>query len=284
VIDRAIGLLGARPPRVLVRFAARRHVAGPKLVDALRFACVLENEGKRALIAPLGEDARDAGEAARYAEECLRLLTELSERGMAAATGLKLSALGLGLDEELCLERLVSIVGEARARETDVFIDMERSGATDATLRLYKRLREQGLENVVVSLQARLLRTADDLESLAPLAPRISLCKGAYAEPAELVHRSAEAVRDSYLSLLERLIESASFIGIASADRPLIAAVRRLLREREVRSERYEFQLLLGSSSDLADDLVRSGEPVRVYVPYGERWYDYTLRRLRREG
>ena len=280
MIDRVIALLGPRPPRRLVRPSARRHVAGPEIVDACRLARTLAGEGKLATIGPLGEDSSSVHEVAVYASECRRALHELSGLGVGAALSVKLSALGLALDEELCFERLSELVRAGAASETTVFIDMERSAAVDSTLGLYRRLREQSLGNAVLALQARLRRTLADVRALAPLEPRISLCKGAYDEPAELVYSNAAELRASFVSILAELIASASFVGIATSDLELIGEAARMLAEADQRC--HEFQLLFGSTGGLDRELIGAGAPVRIYVPYGESWYDYTLRRLPR--
>jgi proline dehydrogenase len=282
VIERAIGHLGLRPPRPLVRRLAKRHIAGRAVADACRLVRKLAREGKLAAVGPLGEDSGDADTAQRYAAEAKNALPALAALEAGTALSLKLSALGLGFDQEFCFERLQALVGEAAARGVTVFIDMERSAATGATIALYRRLREQSLDNVVLALQARLRRTLADIRDLAPLAPAISLCKGAYGEPAELAYSDPEELGRSFLSGLAELVSSASFIGVATSDRALVSEARRSLAQAGF--ERYELQLLFGSTGGLDDELARAGEPVRIYVPYGESWYDYTLRRLPGQG
>jgi proline dehydrogenase len=283
VIDRIVVRFLPRPPRAVVRRFARQYSAGPSLEDGCRLAASLNARGLPVALGLLGEDAHEPAETRAYAGAYRQALVAIADRGLDATLSVKLSALGLGFDEELCFEQLLSIVENAAGEGSAVFVDMERSQATDATLRLYRRLRERGFENLVLSLQARLRRTLDDIRELAPLEPRVSLCKGAYAAPPETVYASAEDVGVGFLQALELLLESASFLGIATSDRALVAAARKALAASGRACERYEFELLLGSTGGLDEDLLRAGEPLRIYVPYGLGWYDYTLRRYRRD-
>ena len=162
------------------------------------------------------------------------------------------------------------------AAETGNFvrIDMEDSTTTDDTLRMYRELREAGLDNVGVVLQARLRRTLDDIAALADLRPNVRICKGIYLEPEEIAYTEFEEIRESYVRSLEALVETASYVGIATHDEFLISEGKRIAEER------YEFQMLLGVREPLGRDLVREGERLRIYVPFGRQWYEYSLRRL----
>jgi proline dehydrogenase len=151
---------------------------------------------------------------------------------------------------------------------------MEDSTTTDDTLRMYRELRDIGLDNVGVVLQARLRRTLDDIAALADLRPNVRICKGIYLEPESIAYTDFEEIRASFVRSLEALVETASFVGIATHDEFLISEGKRIARER------YEFQMLLGVRESLGQELVRGGERLRIYVPFGRQWYEYSLRRL----
>jgi proline dehydrogenase len=279
VIDRAIVHLGPRSRRLLLRRSAGRLIGG----ETLESACVLcgraNAEGKRVTLGLLGEDVASEKVARSIAAEERRALEEIEARRLDAALSVKLSALGLAVDEELCFELLLALVAAAEEKGSIVLIDMERSSATDTTLRFYRRLRAQGHDNVGLALQARLQRTLNDIETLAELAPRISVCKGSYeAPPAEAVASEGQ-VRERFLRAVSRLADSATAIGISTHERSLIDESCRLLAMAGRTRDDYEIQTLLGVAPGLEDELIRAGEPLRVYVPYGEDWYPYVSRR-----
>jgi proline dehydrogenase len=161
-----------------------------------------------------------------------------------------------------------------------VRIDMEDSSTTDDTLRLYRELRDEGHENLGVVLQAMLRRTQSDIAGLADLKPSVRLCKGIYVEPPDVAYQDFEAVRASYVRALESLLDAGCYVGIATHDEWLLAEGRRLVAERGLARDGYEFQMLLGVRPDLGDELVLEGHRLRIYVPFGRQWYAYSLRRL----
>jgi proline dehydrogenase len=175
---------------------------------------------------------------------------------------------------------LRTVVADAAARRNFVRIDMEDSSTTDETLRLYRELREEGRDNIGVVLQATLRRTASDIAALADLKPSVRLCKGIYLEPPEIAYREYEAVRASYVRALEALLDVGSYVGIATHDEWLLDQARRIVAERGVKEDAYEFQMLLGVRPERGDALVREGHRLRIYVPFGRHWYEYSLRRL----
>jgi proline dehydrogenase len=161
-----------------------------------------------------------------------------------------------------------------------VRIDMEDSSTTDDTLRLYRELREEGHDNVGVVLQAMLRRTADDIAGLADLRPSVRLCKGIYVEPPEVAYQDFGEVRASYVRALDALLAAGGHVGIATHDEWLLDEGRRLVAEHELAPDAYEFQMLLGVRPELGAGLVREGHRLRIYVPFGRNWYEYSLRRL----
>jgi proline dehydrogenase len=157
---------------------------------------------------------------------------------------------------------------------------MEDSSCTDETLRLYRELRETGLDNVGVVLQAYLRRTLDDIEALADLSPNVRLCKGIYVEPEEIAYQGFDEVRENFVRALGALVDGGSYVGVATHDEWLIEEGERLVREAGRSPAEYEFQMLLGVRPQRGTELVKAGHRLRIYVPYGEEWYAYSLRRL----
>jgi proline dehydrogenase len=157
---------------------------------------------------------------------------------------------------------------------------MEDSSTTDETLRLYRELRAAGFDNVGVVLQARLKRTLADIRELAELAPNVRLCKGIYLERPEIAYRDFDSIRASFVQALEALLDAGSYVGIATHDEWLLEQGQRLVSERGLGREDYEFQMLLGVRPSLGDELVRGGHRLRIYTPFGREWYAYSLRRL----
>lgn len=279
LLDKALVRMLPVVPRPVVQLFSSRYIAGSTLADAVRVVRELNAGGKLATIDVLGEEITREDEARAIAQAYRDVFDAIERRGLDATVSVKLTALGLDLSFELCRENLVSILELARTNGNFVRIDMEDSSTTSETLRLYRELREHGFENVGVVLQAYLRRTLDDIRSLADLVPNVRLCKGIYVEPPSIAYTDYEAVRANFVQALQALTEiDGSHIGIATHDEWLIQHALRDVVSRTNGS--YEFQMLLGVRERRATELVGSGHPLRVYVPFGEHWYQYSLRRL----
>jgi proline dehydrogenase len=276
LLDRAIVRLLPAVPKPVVRRLSSRYIAGPSIDDAIRVVERLNAKGKLATVDVLGEEITNADEARAIAAQYHDVLARIDDASLEANVSVKLTGFGLELDSELCRENLDSVVRDAAARANFVRIDMEDSSTTDRTLDLYRWLRKAGHANTGVVLQSYLRRTFDDLEGLE----NVRLCKGIYVEPPELAYAEFEAVRDNYVRCLRRLVEQGSYVGIATHDEYLIGEALRIVREAGLSHDRYEFQMLLGVRPGRADELVAAGHRLRVYVPYGQHWYEYSLRRL----
>ncbi|HEV8687843.1 MAG TPA: proline dehydrogenase family protein [Gaiellaceae bacterium] len=274
LLDRAIVRLLPAVPKPIVRRIADRYIAGEKLEDALATVARLNARAKSGTIDVLGEEITNPDEARTITSAYLDVLRGIEERGLDSNASVKPTALGLELSYELWRENIETLVRDARERRNFVRIDMEDSSTTDATLRTYRELRESGFDNVGVVLQARLRRTLDDIGALADLRPNVRICKGIYLEPESIAYTRFDEIRESFVRCLEALRETASYIGVATHDEYLIDAAKRVLRDR------YEFQMLLGVREKLGDALVREGHRLRIYVPFGRQWYEYSLRRL----
>ena len=272
--DRTIVRLLPAVPRPVVQRLSARYIAGSTIDDAARVVDELNGQGTLATVDVLGEEITSPNEARAIAREYHELLARIDDDELDSNISIKLTALGLDLDLGLCRENLEAVVRDAKERESFVRIDMEDSSTTTHTLGLYRDLRELGYENLGVVVQAYLRRTIDDVEGI----DNVRLCKGIYVEPPAIAYREFEAVRANYLLVLEKLLAQGSFVGIATHDEYLIVEALRLVRG--LPSDRYEFQMLLGVRPDRADALVGAGHRVRIYVPYGTQWYEYSLRRL----
>ena len=267
-------------PRPLVQKLSERYIAGPELKDARETVRSINAEGKLATIDVLGEEITNEDEAATIVRAYQDVFADIEHCGLDANVSVKLTALGLNLDFDLCRTNLAVVVEDAASRGNFVRIDMEDSSTTDDTLRLYRDLREHGRDNVGVVLQALLRRTDSDIAALADLKPSVRLCKGIYVEPPELAYQDFDEVRASYVRGLETLLDAGSYVGIATHDEWQHDEGRRLVAERRLSRDEYEFQMLLGVRPALGDELVREGHRLRIYVPFGRHWYAYSLRRL----
>ena len=275
-LDRAVARLLPAVPKEIVRRLSSPYIAGPTLDDAVRVVRRLGAEGKMATIDVLGEEVSSAAEAEEIHAQYREVLARIDGDGLDANISVKLSGLGLRLDEGLCRSQLGSLVADARARGIFVRIDMEDSGTTDATLRLHRELRSVGRTNVGVVLQSCLRRTARDAVGLE----NVRLCKGIYAEPIALAHHDPDEVRASFLEALDVLFDQGSYVGVATHDEVLIDAALHRIRERGLAASEVEFQMLLGVRPERGDALVRAGQRLRIYVPFGTHWYEYSVRRL----
>jgi proline dehydrogenase len=267
-------------------FLAQRFVAGESARAAMDAIEALNAEGLTATLDFLGEDVLGRDEALRARDEYVSLLDAIRVRGVQSNVSLKLTAMGLLVDEEFAVENVSAIVAAAR-ENSDPFvrIDMEGSAVVDATLRVFERV-HAAHANVGPVLQAYLKRTPADLERIIDLGARVRLCKGAYNEPPETALQAMPAIRSTYLRLAEALLSRGRYPGIATHDVRIIDAVKTFAAERGIGKETFEFQLLYGIRPELQRRLAREGYRVRVYVPYGTHWAGYFSRRLmeRREN
>jgi proline dehydrogenase len=268
-------------PKAIVRPLARPYIAGPRLPDALATIRELEAAGRTATVDVLGEQLTSREQIVSLVSEYRAALEAFAREGMAATLSLKMTALGLKLDPGFCAENVRSIVEDARRRSLAVELDMEDSTTTSATIDIYRRLRADGYDNVVLALQAYMRRTRDDVRALLPLTPRVRLVKGIWIEPASVVYTDYDAIRESYARLLDELFGGGAFVAIASHDEWIHWQALDAIDRHGRGADEYEFQMLLGVRAHLGDALVERGHRVRVYVPYGEDWHAYSVRRFK---
>lgn len=265
----------------LAKGLARRFVAGETMDDAVAAVRGLNAKGITASLDLLGESVNTADEARAGAGEYVRLLDRIHQEGLDANVSLKLTAMGLDVDEDLCVANVRAIVDRAREYRTFVRLDMEGSGYTDRTLDLFEhQLHPAYPENVGIVLQSMLRRTMGDVERAVQLHARVRICKGAYKEPASLAFPDKADVDACYVRAMKRLMCEGNYPGLATHDEAIIAEAQRFAKEQGIGPDRFEFQMLYGVRRDLQERLVRDGWRVRVYVPYGSQWYPYLMRRL----
>jgi proline dehydrogenase len=280
LLDRAIVSALPAVPKPIVRRISRRYIAGERVEDACRVVKELNDAGKMATIDVLGEEITTPEEARHIAYAYDDVFRVIEEQGLDSNVSVKLTGLGLKLGREVARQNLERTVRGAAERGNFVRIDMEDSSCTEDTLALYRELREEGLDNVGIVLQAYLRRTLSDIEALADLTPNVRLCKGIYLEPLKIAYHDFDQIRANFVRALETLLAGGSYVGIATHDEWLLQESARLVRHYERSVEEYEFQMLLGVRERRGDDLVAEGHRLRIYVPYGEHWYGYSLRRL----
>lgn len=267
-------------------FLAKRFVAGETIDSAVAAARELNARGMSVTLDYLGEDVRERDAALRTRDAYLATLDAIRESAVDSNVSLKLTAMGLLIDEDFALENLVAILERAQSNaDPFVRIDMEGSAVTDATLRLFERAYAE-YKNVGIVLQAYLKRTAGDVERAIDEAVRVRLCKGAYNEPPEIAYKSMEEIRANYLRLARELLLRGNYPGIATHDRRLIAAVQALVAQEGISSDAFEFQMLYGCRPHVQRRLVAQRHRLRIYVPFGTNWAGYFYRRVteRREN
>jgi proline dehydrogenase len=279
--DRAVAASLPLVPRTLVRRFADRYMAGETLEDAVATVRRLNSQDTMATVDVLGEFIRVPEEAEATTTAYERVLDAIAAESLDANISVKLSGLGMELDDALGDRMVARVLAAAERYDIFVRIDMEHSGLTDRTLRLYRRLREAGHDQIGVVLQAYLRRTMDDVRALADLTPSVRVVKGIYIEPEEIAYKDPAAINGNYVRVVDRLLAAGSHVAVATHDRSLIDEVLAILERRAVPPERYEFQMLLGVAEDVRRRLASAGHRVRVYVPFGDAWYAYSVRRLK---
>jgi proline dehydrogenase len=266
----------ARPARRV----ARRFVAGETLDEALEVAEVLNKQGMSASLDHLGEAVDDETVARHAAKTYMRALDRIAEEDLDASISVKLTQLGIDVSPDLCRGLVADICARAAETTRAVTIDMESSAYTDVTVDLVLALREDGHDNVGCAVQAYLHRTPEDVERLVAAGASLRLCKGAYLEPPDIAYRSRREISSAFAMLAERLLESGTYPLIATHDHRLVHHVKNVVRRLGLDRDAYEFQMLYGVREPLQRELVADGHRLRIYVPFGDEWYPYLVRRL----
>lgn len=285
-----IGLSENRPMRALAERSivglrmSRRFVAGTTIEEALAAARGVNQLGMGVSLDNLGENVTNAEEARRSAQVYHQLLQEIEERKLQANVSVKLTHMGLDVDEKLARELVSSLVAQAAASNPRNFVrvDMEGSPYTQRTLDFVHELHRQAGNAGVVGavIQSYMRRSEKDVENLLAAGIRIRLCKGAYKEPPEIAFQKKSEVDENYVKLTRMLLKSGIYHGIATHDPRMIEAATSFARQEKIPPESFEFQMLYGIRRDLQQKLGREGWRMRVYIPFGTEWYPYLMRRL----
>ncbi|GIV18701.1 MAG: proline dehydrogenase [Armatimonadota bacterium] len=264
-----------RPFRKLVD----RFVAGESLQDALRIAKQLQSRGLKVSIDYLGESVRDRQMAEAVVAEYLRVLPTLAQAGLDTQVSVKLTQLGLDIENDFCVRNLERIVQCAQEVGGFVRIDMESREYTQRTLDIFDALHER-YPNLGIVIQAYLYRSEEDIERLIRCKASVRLCKGAYAEPATVAYPKRSQVNAAYRRLMQKLLLSGNAPALATHDESIIRDAIAFAQNNNISPQRFEFEMLYGIRRDLQEKLASQGYQMRVYVPYGEAWYPYFTRRL----
>ncbi|UCD99651.1 MAG: proline dehydrogenase family protein, partial [Chloroflexota bacterium] len=280
----------------IARRVALRFVAGESLEDAIVAIQRLNSKSMIATIDQLGEDTNTAAEARKTAEDILKILDVIESSGVRSSVSIKLTQIGLKLDEDLCGEILAKILSHAQQLNNFVRIDMEDSDCVDCTMRLYWKMREEfGFKNVGMVIQSYLYRSDQDTQSLLSGETCIRMVKGAYKEPPEIAYPKKKDVDKAFDRLVKMILEKAQsdsspaispdgkwppITAVATHDLKRIEYAIAVANQLGVPKEKLEFQMLYGIRRDIQEDLVAQGYPVRIYVPFGPQWYPFFMRRL----
>ena len=289
-----------RMPRWFVRWVSRRYVAGSTLDDAVMVMKRLESEGACFTIDVLGEEISSLDEAQFFLDEYVRVMQAIVENDFDANLSIKPTAFGLLIDKDKGMKNIESLVRQAAEHDMFVRLDMEDHRVTTETIQVVLDLHEKGLTNVGTVLQGRLHRTPDDIKEVADaIGPNADyrICKGIYLEPEEIAYTTRTDIRNKTNDAIRLAFEHGAYVGIASHDVPVVDYSLEVLKEfnmgpsiddprtnagapRNGKGPGYEFQMLLGVRGPMRRKLSKQGHRTRVYIPYGEKWYEYSIRRL----
>ena len=266
-------------PINLVWLFSKKYIAGKTLQSAVNLVKGLNAKGILATLDVLGESVKTREEAIEAKNKAMEVLDAIVKNKLSANLSIKPTQMGLAIDKELAYKQILELVKKASEINNFVRIDMEDSPYTDLTFEVYKKIYEE-YNNVGVVLQAYLKRTFNDTILLNKLGTNYRLCKGIYIEPSTIAYKDKQAIRNNYLRCLELMLKNGNYVGIATHDKYLIDKSYELIKSLNVPRDMFEFQMLLGVREDLRDKINKDGYKIRIYVPYGEDWYKYSIRRL----
>jgi proline dehydrogenase len=262
------------------RSFARRFIAGEQIDDAIAAARALQAKGMLLTLDYLGEAVTTMTQATAATREYIRLIDDIVAANIERNVSVKLTQLGLAIDRATCVDNMRRILEPARQHEFFVRIDMENSAYTAVTLEVFETLWNLEYRNIGVVLQSYLLRTDRDLVRMNELGVHVRLVKGAYREPASVAYQQKADVDAAYLRQMRLLLDHGTYPAFATHDVSLLNEIKAYAAERNVASDRYEFQMLYGVRRDLQSSFVRAGYRMRIYVPFGREWFPYFMRRL----
>jgi proline dehydrogenase len=280
IVNKLIVLFLPLVPKPIVYLFAKRYIAGPKLEDAVRAIRSFNEKNIMATVDILGEEIHKKEDALRVVEQYKEVLATIEKENLDSNISIKPTHLGLKIDKEFCYNNIQSIVVEAKKSNNFVRIDMEDHTCTSDTLELFFRLKKE-YDNIGVVIQSYLRRTISDLNLLLEQKANLRLCKGIYVEPRKIAYKDKTIINDNFKYCLERLLGNKCYVGIATHDEKLVWHALSVIDKLQLEKDEYEFQMLLGVTEELRAILVNEGHRLRVYVPFGEHWHAYSLRRLK---
>jgi proline dehydrogenase len=267
-------------PENIVWLFSKKYIAGKTLQSAIETVKQLNSKGIYATLDVLGESINTKEEAIDAKQKALEVFDAIIKNNLLANLSIKPTQMGLAIDKELAYQQILELVKRANEIKNFVRIDMEDSPFTDLTIDVYKRIYEE-YKSVGVVLQAYLKRSSNDTIVLNKLGTNYRLCKGIYVEPATIAYKDRQAIRDNYMICLEQMLKNGNYVGIATHDKYLIDKSYEMIRDLNIPKDKFEFQMLLGVREDLRDKINKDGYKIRIYVPFGEDWYKYSIRRLK---
>jgi proline dehydrogenase len=273
-------------PKKFIWIFSKAYISGETIDDAMRVSKEFNKNGIRVTLDVLGEFIKTLDEAEVNKQEYLDLIDVSYKNNINGNFSAKPTSFGLLIDKEVCYRYMREIVAKAASYNGFVRIDMEDSPCTDMEIELYRRLKKEFPLNVGLVLQAYLKRTFRDIQDMmdmhTPESPlNFRLCKGIYIEPAEIAFKKYEEINAHFLEDLEFMLRNGIKVGIATHDKPLIEGANRLIEKYKVSKDMYEFQMLYGVTPGLRESIVKAGHQMRIYVPFGEKWFGYSTRRLK---
>jgi len=268
-------------PKVIVEKVSSRYIAGTTLPQAVDVIRGINARGLMATMDILGEDIHERSAAEAVSVEWKGVLNAIADQKLDSNISVKPSQMGFRIDPNYCYSNLKRLAEEARQRGNFLRIDMEDSSMTSATINMYGRLREEGYENIGIVIQAYLRRSDADVRALIKQKANFRLCKGIYREDPEIAFQERDEVRRNYVFLLRTILENSCYVGIATHDEYLVEKAYELIGKQKLEKNQYEFQMLLGVREQLGNSIVGAGHRLRIYVPFGEQWYAYSVRRLK---
>ena len=262
-----------------LKFFARRFIAGETPEEAIKKVKELNSKNIKVMIDILGENVTNKKEASNYVNQYIKLLDLIKKTKVDSIISIKLTEMGLDIDEKFCINNVDKILKKAKQTNKRVMFDMESSTYTDKTINVFKTLYKKH-KNLGLCIQTYLKRAEKDIKGLIKLKPRIRLVKGAYKEPPEMAFKDKKDTDKNFVKLMKLLMSKKIPIDIATHDEKLIDLGKKLIEKYKLNKNKYEFQMLLGVRPKLQEKLANEGYLVRTYVPYGAHWLPYTLRRL----
>ena len=301
LVSRSIVAMTIRMPKWFVRIVSRRYVAGSTLEEAVKVMKKKAEEGACFTIDVLGEEISNMDEANEFLEEYKRVIQAINENSLDANLSIKPTAFGLLLDPVQGMKNIEELIRMAHDHNMFTRLDMEDYRVTDDTIQVVRDMHEKGLTNIGVVLQGRLFRTLDDIKTLENEIGKLAdyrICKGIYLESEEIAHTEKKAITSATIDCMNAMLDAGAYVGIATHDIPIIDAALESLKDRGMgpyvddprqnagparngKGPGYEFQMLLGVRGNLRRKLAKEGHRTRIYIPYGEKWYEYSIRRLK---